>query len=236
MSRPAFQELQLQFSAHLRDPEHVAPPADIEERRLAIYRRLIFNNARNFMFRGFPVLRRTLGEDTLLRLVRDWLREHRARTPLFPSMSSEFVAWLATAPAAITELPPWVPALAHYEWVETELNLADAAPVTVRRRALSLSPLARVLAYDWPVHRIRPQYQPTEPQRTLLLVHRDAAGKVRFHEISPMTYLLLKTLEGAGPLSTTQLLNHLEVERKHLPAARELLDDLITKEIVLCAH
>ena len=133
MSRPAFQELQLQFSAHLRDPENVPPPGDIEDRRLAIYRRLIFNNVRNFMFRGFPVLRRTLGEDTLSRLVRDWLREHRARSPLFPSLSSEFVAWFATAPDAIAELPPWLPALAHYEWIETELTLADPAPVIARQ-------------------------------------------------------------------------------------------------------
>ena len=237
MTRPAFQELQLQFSAHLRDPENVAPPGGIEDRRLAIYRRLIFNNVRNFMFRGFPVLRRTLGENTLSRLVRDWLREHRARTPLFPSLSSEFVAWVATAPAAIATLPRWVPELAHYEWIETELNLADAAPASgMHHDELALSPLARVLAYNWPVHRIRPEYQPSEPAQTLLLVHREAGGKVRFHELSPMTYLLLHTLAVAGPRSPAQLIEHLAVAQEHLPAAHALLDDLIAKEIVLCAH
>lgn len=235
MSRPAFQELQLRFAAHLRDPENVAAPDGIEDRRLAIYRRLIFNNVRNFMLRGFPVLRRTLGEETLTRLVREWLIEHRARTPLFPRMSSEFVVWLAGAPAAIADLPPWVPELAHYEWVETELTLADLTPPAgLPSGTLTMSPLAQALVYSWPVHRIRPEFLPDNPETTFLLVHRDAAHKVRFHEITAMTFTLLHTLATTGPQLSDQLLARLDIDATHVAAARTLVDDLITKEIVLC--
>lgn len=235
MTRPAFQELQLHFAAHLRDPEHVAAPDGIEERRLAIYRRLVFNNVRNFMLRGFPVLRRTLGEETLTQLVRAWLREHRAQTPLFPRMSSEFVAWLATAPDAIAELPPWVTELAHYEWIETELKLADhAPPVDLKQGVLAMSPLARALAYHWPVHKIRPGFRPQDPNATFLLVHRDSSDKVRFHEITATTYTLLHALASNGPQSAHELLARLEVDSAHAAAAEALMDDLIAKEVLLC--
>lgn len=235
MTRPTFQDLQLRFAAHLRDPDNVAAPDGIEDRRLAIYRRLVFNNVRNFMLRGFPVLRRTIGEEVLTRLVRQWLREHRARTPLFPRLSSEFVAWVAGTPEAIADLPPWVPELAHYEWVETELTLTDQAPSAGGPRGtLTMSPLARALAYGWPVHRIRPGFLPDAPEATFLLVHRDASDKVRFHEITAMTFSLLHTLATTGPQPAQELLARLNVDPAHAAAAQGLVDDLITKEVLLC--
>ena len=66
--------------------------------------------------------------------------------------------------------PPWLAELAHYEWVELALQIAerrrlpphdpdgdllDGVPV--------LSPLAWPLAYRWPVHRIGPDSSPSAP-------------------------------------------------------------------------
>jgi hypothetical protein len=41
---PEFQRKQYEFAAHIRDPEKNAAPPGIEDRRLAIYRDLFFNN------------------------------------------------------------------------------------------------------------------------------------------------------------------------------------------------
>ncbi|MGA0002453.1 MAG: putative DNA-binding domain-containing protein, partial [Steroidobacteraceae bacterium] len=42
-------ELQRCLAAHLRDPEGSPPPPDIEDRRLAVYRDLFFNNLRDLL-------------------------------------------------------------------------------------------------------------------------------------------------------------------------------------------
>ena len=55
-------EQQLELTRHLRDPQQVAAPAGIEDRRLAIYRDLLFNNIDSLLSGNFPVMRRLLGE------------------------------------------------------------------------------------------------------------------------------------------------------------------------------
>ena len=63
------QDQQFALSRHLRDPSHPPPPG-IEERRLAIYRDLFFNNIESLLAGNFPVIRQTLGDDAWRRLVR----------------------------------------------------------------------------------------------------------------------------------------------------------------------
>jgi uncharacterized protein len=193
---------QLAFAAHLRDPDAHAAPAGIEPRRVAVYRDLLFKNVLGFMRSGFPVIRKTLGDDAFTALVRAWFATHRARTPIFPRMPGELVAWLDAAPPAARLAPPWLAELAHYEWIELAVQL-DAAEVDVagvnpmgdlRAGVPVLSLLARVLAYDWPVHRIGPDHQPTTPTATTLLVYRDRDDRVRFMETNEMTHALLLLL------------------------------------------
>ena len=54
----SFQDKQYAFAAHIRDPEHRPAPEGIEDRRMAIYRELFFNNIRSLLARNYPVLRK----------------------------------------------------------------------------------------------------------------------------------------------------------------------------------
>lgn len=205
------------FAAHLRDPiAHPAPPG-IENRRLQVYRELVFNNMRELLSGNFPVIRRTLPAETFDALVRDFLAHHRARTPLFPELAQEFVQFLGQRALAGAGDPPWLAELAHYEWVELALQLADAPmpahdahgdPGSRPGQAMLdgvplVSPLAWPLAYAWPVQQIGPGYAPqTMPVApTLLLVRRDAHGDIHFSTLSPLVYRLLELLE-AGETPT----------------------------------
>ena len=92
--QPGFIRKQFEFAAHIRDPEKNPVPDGIEDRRMAIYRELFFNNVEDFMASSYPVLHEILGEDRWQVMLRDYFANHRAETPLFPEMPAEFLSYL----------------------------------------------------------------------------------------------------------------------------------------------
>jgi len=195
-----FRALQRAFAAHLRDPDHVPPPEGIEPRRMTVYRELFFNNVRELLAGTFPVCRSILGDDGWSRLVRRFYAGHRAHTPYFLELPREFVDWLAET----TVDPPFLAELAHYEWVELALSIAEGGDVAgdidpdgdlLQGRPV-VSPLAWTLAYRWPVHRLSPAYQPSEPPPapTFVVVHR-RGEEVAFLQVDARTAQLLEVLE-----------------------------------------
>jgi hypothetical protein len=203
------------FAAHLRDPEHVAAPADVEPRRMAIYRELFFNNLVDLLGGTFPVARRILGTDRWRRLVRGFYVGHRARTPYFLELPREFAEWLPARGTRAADEPAFLEELAHYEWVELALSISEealpAAPAptaTPLDLPLAVSPLAWPLAYHWPVHRLSPQHQPAERPAvpTFLVVYRDASDAVQFLEIGAETARLLDGLERTPGMTGREML------------------------------
>ena len=208
---------QFALARHLRDPHaHPAPPG-IEERRLAIYRDLFFKNIEGLLSGNFPVIRKTLGDEAWRGLVRAFYATHRSHTPLFPEIAREFIRYLESRDD--DTLPPWLRELAHYEWVELALQIADdsvpmhAADGDLLTGIPVVSPFAWALAYQWPVHRIGPDFLPDAPpaEPTLLLVRRDAEHQVRFAAISPLVYRLVELL-GEGSRTGTDALRQLAQE------------------------
>lgn len=209
-------KLQEAFAAHLRDPERHPPVSGIEDRRLAIYRDLFFASIESLLAGNFPVLKRLLaGDDAWQPLVRRFYAQHGASTPYFPRIAGEFVAWLEAQQTALA-LPGWVAELAHYEWQEVELAIEETelplVDIDARGDLLAgrpaLSPLARRLAYAWPVHRLAPEAIPDVPVEaiTRLVVYRDREDRIGFMELNAVTWRLLEHLEGRdGPPGGTAL-------------------------------
>lgn len=81
-------------------------------------------------------------------------------------------------------------------------------------QTIHLSEVAWPLAYRFPVHRIGPDQQPSEPpeQATCLVVYRDMSDTVKFLEISPVTYRLLQILEDEGSVAAAECLKRLATE------------------------
>jgi len=236
------------FAAHIRDPDRHPAPDDVENRRMAIYRRLFFNNINSLLTGNFPVLRSLYSEELWLQLVRDFYAGHRCRTPLFPEVAKEFLRYLEEREPASGD-PPCMRELAHYEWVELALSLderdigdvpADAAGDLLSGRPV-LSPLAWALSYRYPVHRIRADFQPAEPpaEATHLLVYRDRQDAVRFMQLNAVTRLLLLQLQESPGLSGRQHLSqvahsigHREPQRV-IDAGVAVLEDLRKRDILL---
>ena len=218
MSAVTLRESQLAMARYLRDPEQEPAPEGIEERRLKIYRDLIYNNIEGFISGGFPVLRSLYEDDDWHGLVRLFIDQHRCHTPYFLEISQEFLKFLMEnfEPRACD--PPFIVELAHYEWVELALDVsedevAEAStedPLAVVPR---LSPLAWVLAYQFPVHRIGPSYCPeSAEQPTYLAVYRDRQDKVQFIELNAATARLLELVRDNESATGAEILRSLAAE------------------------
>lgn len=238
---------QLALTRHLRDPQAVSAPEGVEDRRVGIYRDLVFNNVESLLAGNFPVLKQVLGDAEWRALVRDFFRVHRAQTPLFPELGREFLRFLDAREDEAPTLPPFAGELAHYEWVELALQISDAElPANDPHADLLegvplLSPLAWPLAYAWPVHLIGPDHRPQTPppEPTLLLVRRGPDGEVRFSQLSPLAFRLLQRLDESPELSGRAQLEALAVEAGHSDVAafveqgRALLEQMRGTGVVL---
>lgn len=169
-----------------------------------VYTDLFFNNIESLLSANFPVIRTLYDNDAWHAFVRAFYSEHRCHTPLFTEIAREFIRWLETRRDADAGDPLFLVELAHYEWSElcAEIDEADIAAVAhdplgdVVDGIPVVSPLARVLGYRFPVHRISADFRPTEapPNPTLILLTRDRADELRFLEIDPLTALLFERL------------------------------------------
>ena len=240
--------LQRDFAAHIRDPDRHAPPTDVEDRRMAIYRRLFFNNISSLLAGNFPVLRGLYNDERWRRLVREFYAEHRCRTPLFPEVAKEFLRHLQERKGREDD-PTFLLELAHYEWVELALSLderdlgdiaLDAEGDLLAGRPI-LSPLAWALSYRYPVQRIEPGFQPAEPpgEATHLLVYRDRHDDVKFMQLNEVTRLLLQQLRDAPQRTGAQQLQRVAKAIGHpdpqrvLAAGAQVLADLRERDVVL---
>lgn len=204
MSLSGFQHTQIRFAGHLRDPAGVAAPTGIEDRRMAIYRELIYNNLENFLASGFPVLKSVIEDAHWREVVRDFLIDYRCKSPYFLEISQEFLRYLQDIRQPKGWEPPFMLELCHYEWVELALDTAtDDIPdhLTLGEPSLDweyeVSPLVWRLVYRYPVHRISKQFKPSDPVcgGVHLLVYRDARDLVGFMEINPAVSRLIQLIE-----------------------------------------
>ena len=243
---PEFQRYQLDFTAHIRDPKAHPRPAGVEARRMKIYNELLYNNVESFLLACFPVLRKVLGARKWANLVRAFFSTHRSHTPYFRQIPDEFVQFLQNEWLPPDGYPPYLLALAHYEWIELVLSVSnrsvDRSPDAegdLFNGVPVLNPVLANLRYDWPVHRIAPRHK-VHPAETYLLVFRDAADQVAFTEINAFTARLVALLE-PGILNGRAALEKIATESRHpdpaliLQAGGALLNDLHARGAILGA-
>jgi hypothetical protein len=225
-----FQDEQYKFAAYLRDPDNQPAPANIEPRRMAIYRDLFINNICNLLAGNFPVLAEIYGEQRWAMLVRDFYRDHKSKSPLFPDVPKEFLQYLADERPAGKRTdnepdPPFLYELAHYEWVESGLLLAKDTPPDprinpagdVRNEIPVLSDVAWLLSYNYPVNQIGKEHQPQEPaeQPLYFIVYRNIEDKVNFIKMNIVSARLFEILNENRSLTGLAALELVAEELQH---------------------
>ena len=200
-----FKDKQYAFAAHIRDPENVPAPEGIESRRMAIYRKLFFNNLYNLLGTFFPVMRKIHDDQQWRRFVRGFMQHHQAETPYFLQLPQEFLAYLQSSFTPADDDYPFLLELAHYEYAELELAVTeqenDLQGVDPNGDLLAGIPVKSALswsyAYRYAVHRISPTYLPEEPeaQPVYLALYRGNDDSVGFLELNAVTAALLDAIE-----------------------------------------
>ena len=241
-----FTDTQYQFASHIRDPEHNPAPDNIEQRRMAIYRELFYNNIEGFVSNAFPVLREISSDETWHAMIRDFMVKHHCKTPLFHEIAREFLAYLDDE-RNLENDPPFIKELAHYEWVELALSVSDAEVKEldlgeiqdVLNTKFNTSPLAWPLMYNYAVHQIGPDFQPHEPNATpvFLMVYRSNDDKVTFMELNPVSARLIDLLnEGiTGQEAATSIAKELQHPNPQvvIDGATALLSDWLQRGILV---
>ena len=199
-----FKQHQYAFTAHIRDPQNNDMPDGIEDRRMNIYRELLYNNVEGFIASAFPVIRQIYKDDDWHRMVRDFFARHQSTSPYFLEISQEFMDYLENEREPQPEDPAGLVELAHYEWVEMALHVSDETidmdNIDANGDLLTgrpvFSPLAWPLMYQFPVHTMGPDNLPGEApeQATFLVVYRNRNDQVKFLEINPVTARLIGLL------------------------------------------
>lgn len=243
-----FTEVQYTFTRHLRDPENQPAPAGVEDRRMEIYRDLVYRNIERMIGNLFPILRKITPDDRWHPMVRDFLKRHESHSPVFNKVPLEFIQYLEHERDTKND-PPFILELAHYEWVEyavsidvreikweginPEGDLLEGVPV--------ISPLAWPLRYQFPVHTISPDIQPKEApsQPTYIVVYRDRNDKVRFIELNPVSAKLLELIQKDQGIPGHALLKEIIEELKHpnpevvIKGGADIMQDMRSKDVLL---
>ncbi len=198
-----FSRLQREFAAYLRDPEHLAPPGQHDERRLGVYRHAVYANIERFMRDNYPRVRAVMDEARWTAMLRDYLVRHVSRATAFVDLPREFLAYLEHERGTELELP-FLFELAHFDWLETlvgadlrRLNLDDVdrhgdliAGVPVA------NPIMVMHTYRFPVHAIAVDYRPLEPpaQPTRIAAFRDTQAEYGFLDLNTAAARLLELI------------------------------------------
>ena len=168
-----------------------------------MYADLLYNKFDESLAACFPVIHRILPPDDWRALLLDFIAEHRCLSPYYRQIPDEFVQYLQQERDRADDLP-FLAELAHFEWIELQLLIAESEPITIKPLTSEqllfgipvFAPVMQLLHYQWPVQNIGLHALPTEPPATTthILGFRDSDDQVQFIALSPSTVYLIELL------------------------------------------
>lgn len=243
-----FQQTQLDFIQHLKNPGVNDFNYGVEDRRLAVYRELFFNNIKGFLSSGFPVLESLYTESQWQDLSRRFFAEHDCRSPYFVDISKEFVEYLSNAYQLQDHDPEFMPELAHYEWIELAVSIRkQTKPLSFwdglsNYQSVELSELAELVSYHYPVHQISPDNRSGRLEQPIyFVVCRNQNDEVDFTLINAATAYLLDILQ-QQPQTLSELTRVLAQAMPQLTlqqvsdSAKQIVEQMLRQQILVLGN
>lgn len=252
MVSESFSDIQRQFTRYLRDPGRAPLPADADPRGMRFYAKSYRRKLHHLLEMRAPALMEVLGRDASSSLIDDYVRLPRESLGGSSTFEEAFVQYLEDESAG-RGLPPFIPELAHFSMKAT---LVSGSPREIEDEDLDrdgdllgrvpvFSPLAELLTYEWPVHRIGADVRPeTKPaQATRLIVYRDRRGYGGWIELNGPAAEIARQVRdnaagktGAEILTDSESRNPLLDRRSLMREGRDILEALRRRDIIVGAR
>lgn len=164
--------------------------------RWLLYRNMVRDRLRGMIEIGIPRSIGTMGEAAFRTLFDRWLDEAPPTTRYIREVLPAFVRFADPHVARDSHLPRWTADLARYEtarweaWYQPEWT-GEVAELSFDRPAL-LSPSARVIRLDHPVHLARHGSEGYATEPVSLVVHRTPEGRVDVWKLNALAADLLE--------------------------------------------
>ncbi|MBS0044319.1 putative DNA-binding domain-containing protein [Shewanella sp. M16] len=241
-----FKQVQQSFIDYIRDPSSPLP-ADTDFRCMQVYRELFFNNVLGFVSNGFPVLKSLYSEEDWLTLVQRFFSQHDCQSPIFIDIAGEFLDFLLQEYQPTANDPVFMLELAHYEWLELAVAVAQASEdesqlssAQMSTQTLCLSQTARVAQYHFEVQHIRQDYRPQQQLDTpvFFCLYQDADCEVCFLQLNPLSAQVLAFLQAQGQAVFKEIVDWLTITYPQMApeiieqGCMQLLEQLAAKGIV----
>ena len=245
-----FKQVQQSFIDYIRDPEKPLP-AGVPRERMQVYRELFFNNVMGFVSNAFPVLKSVYSEKDWQALVQAFFSQHDCQSPIFIDIAGEFLHFLQQEYQPKDNDPPFMLELAHYEWLELVVAVAqqksDEQPILAEQIShipLCLAATARVAQYHFPVQHIRQDYRPEKVLDTpvFFCLYQEKDGEVCFLQLTPLSAQVLAYIVERGKVMFNDILKWLTTTYPQMAqevlakGCLDLLEQLAIKGIVRGRH
>ncbi|MEN9617983.1 MAG: hypothetical protein RL406_220 [Pseudomonadota bacterium] len=173
-----FRQFQFALARHLRDPLGVPAPAGVAVSDAATCTQDMVKHVREVLEPAFPVTHALLGDAMWEHAVRLFLKDAHPHSPWASTTQRAFLDHVRES-SDMQRLPAWLQDLAHFEWLQNAVsNTPVSWPVCdanadVMHHPVVLNPTHVEAAYEWPVHGIDTEHQPSHMQSTYVSMLRD---------------------------------------------------------------
>lgn len=197
---------QQQFGAMLRGPYSALTNTGREK----IYYHLLRANLHEVLANIYPRVIEHLGTNNWAILLDAFLRQHSATTPYFYQLPDEFLSFLWHNKAHYDQWP-WLWALAHFEWMELVLTVADEAMPPPDIERIRCNPLLYYCQYEYAVYPLDKEYTALarRTQSWQGLVYRNREHEVYWLALETWPALLLQAILEHKECSREALVHHL---------------------------
>ncbi len=203
INKKNFQETQSLFCKHLRLQAKQPLPDNVTKEQMDLYQSLNFGNMLEAISPCFPVAKSLVSKEDWHDYVKAFIKTLSRTNPFFNQLPYAFLQFMQQRADIV--LPEFYLELLHYEWLELYIELLDVTVLDqeVHLEALdiselSLSPLAEIAYYHYPLDKVSKDFIPKEPEDFYVAVYRDADDKVNFLRLNQLTYNLIQDVLKEG--------------------------------------
>lgn len=210
-----FQNLQRQFAAHIRDPDHTPLPEGCDPDRMRQYHQLFFNNFDGVLESTFPRFQASLTSDGWDTLVHTFFRDTPQYSPYLADVPARFTDFLAEQ--EYLALTPGQEELAAFELACFELRKAEdsdtppdlAADGDLLAGHPMVNPECLLFESDFPIHNL--DWSPTggPGQPTFLCLIRGGEGQIQTQVLSAASALLLALIDENPGASGAEIIDQI---------------------------